>query len=359
MTRYLIKRALLIAPTLLGVVIINFMVLQLVPGGPVERALSTISVSDMAASGVGVSSALEGGPQSGDGYIGAQGIDPALIAELERQYGLDRPMHERLFRTLRNYAQFDFGESFYQKRPVVDIIAEKAPASIFIVMTVMVVTYGVSIAFGALKAMRSDSVFDTVSSVVLLVFYAVPSYLVAVTLIVFLCGGTFLNIFPLRGLVSAEWQDLSFFGRVGDLAWHAVLPVFALASGAIAALTMLVKTSVLEEFGKPYVSTARAKGLSERAMMTSHVLPNALLVVVAGFPATFIGLLFSGTLLIEVIFSINGLGLLAYESAVSRDYPVMLGVLFMFSLSAIVINLLGDIAYTMLDPRISFGARNV
>jgi microcin C transport system permease protein len=295
--------------------------------------------------------------ESSSRYQGAQGMDPAFIAELEKQFGFDKPAHVRFLSMLGSYARFDFGESFYRGMRVIDLIKQKLPVSLSLGLWTTLLVYLVSIPMGIRKAVRNGSRFDVWSSGVIVVGYAVPGFLFAVLLIVFFAGGTYLQIFPLRGLVSDDWETLGWGARILDYFWHITLPVLAMAIGGFAGLTMLTKNAFLDEIGKLYVLTARAKGLKERRVLYGHVFRNAMLVVVAGFPAAFIAILFSSSLLIEIIFSLDGLGLLGFESILNRDYPVVFGTLFIFTLLGLLLNLIGDIAYTAIDPRIDFATR--
>jgi microcin C transport system permease protein len=295
--------------------------------------------------------------ESSSRYQGAQGMDPAFIAELEKQFGFDKPAHVRFLSMLASYARFDFGESFYRGMRVIDLIKQKLPVSLSLGLWTTLLVYLVSIPMGIRKAVRNGSRFDIWSSAVIVVGYAVPGFLFAVLLIVFFAGGTYLQIFPLRGLVSDDWETLGWGARILDYFWHITLPVLAMAIGGFAGLTMLTKNAFLDEIGKLYVLTARSKGLEERRVLYGHVFRNAMLVVVAGFPAAFIAILFSSSLLIEIIFSLDGLGLLGFESILNRDYPVVFGTLFIFTLLGLLLNLLGDIAYAAIDPRIDFETR--
>jgi microcin C transport system permease protein len=290
-------------------------------------------------------------------YRGARGLDPAFIAELRKQYGFDKPPVERFLLMMRNYATFDFGTSFFRDRKVIDLIRDKLPVSISIGLWTTLITYLVSIPLGIRKAVHDGSPFDVWTSSVIIVGYAVPSFLFAVLLIVVFAGGSYLSWFPLRGLVSDDWASLPWPGRIADYFWHIALPIIALVIGGFATLTMLTKNCFLDEINKHYVLTARAKGLTERRVLYGHVFRNAMLLVVAGFPAAFIGILFTGSLLIEVIFSLDGLGLLGFEAAINRDYPIMFGTLYVFTLIGLVLKLVSDLTYMMIDPRIDFATR--
>lgn len=362
MTAYIVRRLLLIIPTLLGILLVNFVIVQFAPGGPVERAIAqasglgsdvTARVSGAAGEGAQTASVAE----SSSRYQGAQGLDPAFIAELEKQFGFDKPAHVRFLGMLGDYARFDFGESFYRGSSVTDLIADKLPVSLSLGLWTTLIVYLVSIPLGIRKAVRNGSAFDIWTSGVIVVGYAVPGFLFAVLLVVFFAGGSYWQIFPLRGLVSDDWETLSWGARILDYFWHITLPVVAMAIGGFAALTMLTKNAFLDEIRKLYVMTARAKGLSERRVLYGHVFRNAMLIVIAGFPAAFIAILFAGSLLIEVIFSLDGLGLLGFESVLNRDYPVVFGSLFIFTLLGLMLNLVSDIIYTVVDPRIDFETR--
>ena len=368
MLAYIIRRLLLIIPTLLGIMVINFVVIQAAPGGPVEQMIAQITqVGGQAAERV----TRAGGDFAGGGeargastggqgaYRGAQGLDPEFIKELERQFGFDKPMHERFLLMMKNYLTFDFGESFFRDRRVVDLVIDKMPVSISLGVWTTLLVYLISIPLGIAKAVRDGSRFDVATSAVVIVGYAIPSFLFAVFLLVLFAGGSYLDWFPLRGLVSENWHELSLGGKVLDYLWHITLPVLSMVVGGFATLTMLTKNSFLDQIHQQYVVTARAKGLSERRVLYGHVFRNAMLLVIAGFPSAFVGVLFTGSVLIEVIFSLDGLGLLGFEAAINRDYPIMFGTLFFFSLLGLVMNLVGDVMYTVVDPRIDFEARQV
>ncbi len=369
MAAYLLRRLLLIIPTLLGILLVNFIIVQAAPGGPVERVIAQLkghggdATARFTAAGPGeiasaplrTNTTISATPSH---YRGAQGLDPAFIKELERQYGFDKPAHERFLLMLGNYLRFDFGNSYYRDRSVIDLVIDKLPVSISLGLWTTLVTYLISIPLGIRKAVQDGSRFDVWSSGIVIVGYAVPAFLFAVLLVVLFAGGSFWSLFPLRGLVSDNWQNLSWGGRIIDYFWHITLPVVALLVGGFASLTMLTKNSFLEEINKQYVLTARAKGLSERRVLYGHIFRNAMLIVVAGFPSALVHILFTGSLLIEVIFSLDGLGLLGFESAINRDYPVMFGTLYVFTLMGLLLNLLGDLLYTIIDPRIDFTAQN-
>ena len=363
MTAYIARRLLLMIPTLLGVMVVNFVIVQFAPGGPVERAIAQAGglggdVTARVSGSAGDSGQASAMAESSSRYQGAQGLDPAFIAELEKQFGFDKPAHVRFFTMLANYARFDFGESFYRGARVIDLIKDKLPVSLSLGLWTTLLVYLIAIPLGIRKAVRDGSRFDVWTSGAVVVGYAVPGFLFAVVLIVFFAGGSYWQIFPLRGLVSDDWEKLGWAARILDYFWHIALPVTAMAISGLASLTMLTKNAFLDEIGKLYAMTARAKGLAERQVLYGHIFRNAMLVIVAGFPAAFITILFAGSLLIEVIFSLDGLGLLGFESILNRDYPVVFGSLFIFTLLGLVLNLASDIAYTVIDPRIDFNTRD-
>ena len=370
MLAYLVRRLLLIVPTLFGILIINFIVVQAAPGGPVEVMLSRLrgqaveATARVGGTGGGETStgrAAPGGGAAGDltqKYRGARGLDPELIRQLERQYGFDRPAPERFVRMVRSYLVFDFGTSFFRDRRVIDLIVEKMPVSISLGLWTTLLVYLVSIPLGIAKAVRDGSTFDVWTSAVIIVGYAIPGFLFAILLIVLFAGGSFLHWFPLRGLTSDYWRELPWSGRVLDYLWHITLPIVALLVGGFATLTMLTKNSFLEEINKQYVTTARSKGLTRRRVLYGHVFRNAMLLVVAGFPAAFVGILLTSALLIEVIFSLDGLGLLGFEAAINRDYPIMFGTLYIYTLVGLLLNLVSDLTYVAVDPRIDFARRD-
>jgi microcin C transport system permease protein len=370
MTAYLIRRLLLVIPTLFGIMVINFFIIQAAPGGPVEQVLAKLQGTAVDATGRFSGGGTEqlpqtqrsgGGGGGGEGpsgvYRGARGLDPGLVAKIEKEFGFDKPAHERFFLMLGRYVRFDFGESFFRSVKVIDLILEKMPVSISLGIWTTLLVYLISIPLGIRKAVRDGSTFDVWTSGAVIVGNAIPSFLFAILLIVLFAGGSYLQIFPLRGLVSDNWRDLSLFGKIADYLWHMVLPISAMVISGFAGLTMLTKNSFLDEIGKQYVSTARAKGLAENKVLYGHVFRNAMLIVVAGFPAAFVSVLFTGSLLIEVIFSLDGLGLLAFEAAINRDYPVMFGSLYMFGLMGLLLGIVGDLMYVVVDPRIDFSAR--
>ena len=360
MGRYVLRRVLLLFPTLVGIITINFFLVQLAPGGPVDQMIATLTGQDAgAASRI---AGADGGPTieattAQSQFAGAQGLDPALIAMIEKQFGFDKPIHERYFKMLGDYLTFDLGESYHLKRPVIDLIVERLPVSISLGLWSMLLIYAISIPLGVAKAVRDGTRFDAWTSGLIFVGYAVPSFLFAVFLIVLFAGGSYFDLFPLRGLTSGNFHELSLLGKVADYFWHLALPVTALTIGGFATLTMLTKNSFLDEIAKQYVLTARAMGLNQRRVLYRHVFRNAMLIVIAGFPAALVGVLFTGALLIEVIFSLDGLGLLGFEAILRRDYPIIFGTLFVFTFVGLAMTLIGDIAYTLVDPRIDFETR--
>lgn len=359
MLSYIARRLALMVPTLFGILLVSFVIVQFAPGGPVERVISQLqNPNSGAADRVGGGQGGDAGAQ-GDGaaYRGAQGLDPAFIKELEKQFGFDKPAHERFLKMLGDYARFDFGRSYFRDAPVLQLIKEKLPVSITLGLWMTLISYAISIPLGIRKAMKEGSRFDTWTSAVVIVGYAIPSFLFAILLIVLFAGGSFWQIFPLRGLTSDNWAELSLIGKAKDYLWHIALPVLAMALGAFATSTLLTKNSFLDEIRKQYVLTARMKGLSERRVLYGHVFRNAMLIVIAGFPGAFVHALFAGSLLIETIFSLDGLGLLSFEAIVNRDYPVVFANLFIFSLIGLVVHLITDLTYSWVDPRIDFESR--
>ena len=361
MIAYAIRRVLLMIPTLFAIMVVNFMIVQAAPGGPVQQIISKLKGNQISAtervSGAGGEIKSSGSTETG--YRGARGLDPALIKDLEKQYGFDKPPLERFLLMMRNYLTFNFGNSFFRDRRVVDLIRDKLPVSISIGLWTTLITYHISIPLGNRKAVRDGSRFDVWTSAIIIVGYAVPSFLFAVLLIVLFAGGSFFSVFPLRGLVSDNWNTLSWPLRIADYFWHIALPITALVISGFATLTMLTKNCFLEEINKQYVLTARAKGLNERRVLYGHVFRNAMLLVVAGFPAALIGILFTGSLLIEVIFSLDGLGLLGFEAAINRDYPIMFATLYVFTLIGLLLKLISDLTYMLIDPRIDFATRRI
>ena len=369
MTAYIIRRLLLMIPTLLGIMTVSFVIVQFAPGGPVERVIAQLQGNDVSATArIGGSEGGDFGTQAQDAavseavdsrYRGAQGLDPEFIAELERQFGFDKPAHERFLLMLTNYATFNFGESYFRDITVIDLIIEKLPVSISLGLWMLFISYGISIPLGIAKAVRDGSKFDIWTSAIVIVGYAIPGFLFAVLLIVLFAGGSFLDWFPLRGLVSDNWSELSWPERIADYFWHLTLPIISMALGAFATTTLLTKNSFLDEVRKQYVMTARMKGLTERKVLYGHVFRNAMLIIIAGFPGAFVSAFFTGALLIETIFSLDGLGLLSFESIVNRDYPVVFATLYIFSLMGLIVNLISDLTYTWVDPRIDFESRDV
>ena len=365
MGTYILRRLLLMVPTLFGIMTINFLIIQAAPGGPVERTIAVIqgfgtdATERVSGSGMGETldtDATAGGEISSK-YRGAQGLDPELIAELERMYGFDKPVHERFLQMIGQYVRFDFGESFYRDQRVVDLVKEKMPVSISLGLWTTLLVYFISIPLGIAKAVRDGSRFDVWTSGLVIVGYAIPSFLFAILLIVVFAGGHYLDWFPLRGLTSSNWDELSLLAKIADYFWHLALPVAAMVIGGFAGLTLLTKNSFLDEINKLYVTTARAKGLSENRVLYGHVFRNAMLIVIAGFPSAFVDIFFTGALLTEIIFSLDGLGLLGYEAAIGRDYPVMFATLYFFTLLGLLMQLVGDLTYTLVDRRIDFESR--
>jgi len=371
MGAYILRRLLLMIPTLVGIMAINFVIIQFAPGGPVERVIAQLSGTDVSAtariSGGGGDMGGTMGEATGAGagdsvtskYRGAQGLDPEFIRQLEAQFGFDKPPLERFVTMLWNYARFDFGESYFRDIRIVDLIVEKMPVSISLGLWMTLISYGISIPLGIRKAVSDGSKFDIWTSGVIIVAYAIPGFLFAVLLIVLFAGGSFLDLFPLRGLTSENWEAMSWPARIADYFWHLVLPLTAMALSAFATTTLLTKNSFLDEIRKQYVITARSKGLTESQVLYGHVFRNAMLIVVAGFPGAFISAFFAGSLLIETIFSLDGLGLLGFESVINRDYAVVFATLYIFSLMGLLVNLISDLTYTWIDPRIDFESREV
>jgi len=352
-------------PTLFGIMLVNFVIIQGAPGGPVDQAIArlrgenTSATANLGTSEGGVSNTAATDADAGSSFDSARGIDPELIKELEKQFGFDRPAHVRFLKMLWDYIRFEFGDSFYQDVPVVELVKSRLPVSISLGLWTLLIVYSVSIPLGIRKAVKDGMPFDIWTSAVIFIGYAIPAFLFAMMLIVFFAGGEFLDIFPLRGLTSEGFTDMGWLEKVKDYLWHMVLPICAMVAGSFATLTMLTKNSFLEEINKQYVLTARAKGLTPRRVLYGHIFRNAMLIVIAGFPRAFIMILFTGALLIEIVFSLNGLGLLGYEAALTRDYPVVFGTLFVFTLIGLVLHLIGDITYTIVDPRIDFETREV
>ncbi len=370
MTAYIIRRLLFIVPTMLGIMFVAFVVVQFAPGGPVEQVIAKLSGSD-----TGATSRISGSPggdfgnraMQGGGavdavsskYRGAQGLDPEFIKKLEKQFGFDKPAYERFGLMLWNYARFDFGNSYFRDVSVLQLIKEKMPVSMSLGIWMMLLTYLISIPLGIKKAVDDGSRFDMWTSSVIIVGYAIPGFLFAILLIILFAGGSFLDWFPLRGLVSENFHALPWYRQVIDYFWHLTLPIIAMALSAFATMTLLTKNSFLEEIRKQYVLTARARGCSRNQVLYGHVFRNAMLIVIAGFPSAFVHAFFTGSLLIETIFSLDGLGLLGFESVLNRDYPVVFATLYIFSLVGVVVNLISDLTYTWIDPRIDFESREV
>jgi microcin C transport system permease protein len=360
MGAYIVRRLLLIIPTLLGIMLINFALVQFVPGGPVEQAIARIQGTGDVFEGFSGTNNDAGASDlsSNDSqYIGARGLPPEFIAELEAEFGFDKPPVERFLNMIWNYMRFDFGESYFRSISVIELIKEKLPVSITLGLWSTVIAYIVSIPLGIRKAVKDGSRFDTWTSGAIIAAYAIPGFLFAILLLVLFAGGSYYQFFPLRGLTSDNFDELTAWGKVVDYFWHITLPVLASTISAFATLTLLTKNSFLDEIKKHYVMTARAKGLSERRVLYGHVFRNAMLIVIAGFPAVFIGVFFGGSLIIETIFSLDGLGRLGFEAAVARDYPIVFGTLFIFGLIGLVVGLLSDLMYVLVDPRIDFERR--
>jgi microcin C transport system permease protein len=366
MGAYLLKRVLLMIPTLLGIMLMTFAVIQFVPGGPIEQVIAKMQGTDTDSTGriSGNSGNETGGNNQADSnvgikYKGAQGLDPEFIKSLEKQFGFDKPVHERFLLMIKNYFAFDFGRSYFRDREVVSLMVEKMPVSISLGLWLTLITYLVSIPLGIRKAVRDGSSFDVWTSAVIIVGYAIPSFILAILLIVLFAGGSYYSWFPLRGLTSDNFSELSWLGKIGDYAWHMTLPLIAMGISGFATMTLLTKNSFLDEIKKQYVMTARAKGLTESQVLYGHVFRNAMLLVISGFPGAFLGAFFSGSLLIETIFSLDGLGYLTYKAALDRDYPIVFANLYIFTLVGLVVALISDLTYMWIDPRIDFEAREV
>jgi microcin C transport system permease protein len=367
MAIYIFKRLLLMLPTLFGIMLISFVIVQFVPGGPVERMIAQLQGHGTEATARfggssggdsgGAGAMAQGSTGQSSQYRGAQGLDPEFVAELEALYGFDKPAYERFWIMVKNYAQFDLGSSYYRDVGVMELVLEKMPVSISLGLWSTLIIYLISIPLGIKKAVRDGSAFDVWTSAAVFVGYAIPSFMFAILLIVVFAGGRYFDLFPLRGLTSDGFEDMGFIRASLDYMWHMVLPIAAMVISGFASLTLLTKNSFLDEIGKQYVLTARAKGLGERQVLYGHVFRNAMIIVIAGFPAAFVHIFFTGSLLIEVIFSLDGLGLLSYESVVNRDYPVVLGTLYVFALISLVMHLVRDLVYMAVDPRIDFSAR--
>jgi microcin C transport system permease protein len=371
MTAYITRRILLMIPTIFGIMLVAFAIVQFAPGGPVERVIAQIQGADTGATSrisgsaggdFGARGAAQGASQldaTSSKYRGAQGLDPEFIKRLEKQFGFDKPPHERFFLMLWNYARFDFGRSYFRDIDVIALVREKLPVSISLGLWLTLLTYLISIPLGVKKAVSEGSYFDIWTSAVVIIGNAIPGFLFAVLLIVLFAGGSFLNIFPLRGLHSDDAAMMSWPHYIVDYFWHLALPLFAMTIGAFATLTIFTKNCFLDEIRKQYVLTARAKGCPDRRVLYGHVFRNAMLLVIAGFPSAFVGAFYTGSLLIETIFSLDGIGLLSFESVLNRDYPVVFANLYIFALIGLVMNLISDLTYTVVDPRIDFETREV
>lgn len=346
MREYIFKRILLLIPTIFGIMCINFAIIQLSPGGPVELMIakySTLSTQESY--------------QNNEQYRGKQGLSEDLVEEVKKLYGFDKPILERFFIMIKNYISFDFGESFYRKSSVLDIIKEKLPVSISLGIFSTILIYLISIPLGIRKAIKSGSKFDVVSSALIILAYSIPAFLLAILFIILFCGGNYLDIFPLKGIVSDNFSSLSIGGKILDYLWHITLPVFCITIGGFATLTLLVKNSFLDEINKQYVLIAKTKGLSEDGILYGHIFRNAMLIVIASFPSAFVAMFFTGSLMIEIIFSLDGLGLLGYESIINRDYPIVFASLYIFTLLGLIMGIISDITYALIDPRIDFEKR--
>ena len=357
------RRLLLMIPTIFGIMLVSFAIVQFVPGGPVERAIAQLQGaeqgSNLGGGGAGMGGVASSGGDVSSRYRGAQGLDPKFIKELEKQYGFDKPAIERFWILVRDYSTFNLGTSYYRNTPVLTLIEEKLPVSMSLGLWMTLISYAISIPLGIKKAISDGSRFDVWSSAVVIFGYAIPSFLFAILLVVLFCGGSFWQIFPLRGLTSDNFADLTWPHKILDYLWHVALPVASLVIGSFATSTLLTKNSFLDEIKKSYVQTARMKGLNERRVLYGHVFRNAMLIVVAGFPGAFVSAFFTGSLLIERVFSLDGLGYLSYDSLMNRDYPVVLGNLYVFALLGLAVNLISDLTYTWIDPRIDFETREV
>lgn len=358
MAAYIFRRLLLIVPTLLGIMVINFAVVQVAPGGPVEQMIAQIKGTAVAATarigGGGGETAKSGNEAK---YRGARGLDPDLIKRIKRMYGFDKPAPERFWMMIKGYMTLDFGNSFFSDRKVIDLVIEKLPVSISLGLWTTLLVYMISIPLGVAKAVRDGSRFDMWSSAAVILGNAIPGFLFAILLVVLFAGGSFLDWFPLRGLTSPGWEAMSWGQKIGDYFWHITLPILSMVIGGFASMTMLTKNTFLDEINKQYVITARSKGLSERRVLYGHVFRNAMLLIIAGFPSAFISILFTSSMLTELIFSLDGLGLLGFQAVINRDYPVMFGTLFVYTLLGLAMNIVSDLMYHVVDPRIDFEVR--
>jgi microcin C transport system permease protein len=363
MGAYILRRLLLMIPTVLGIMAITFAIVQFAPGGPVEQVISNLTNANSGNDRLGGAGSDFAGEESGDAaggkYRGAQGLDPKFIADLEKQFGFDKPPLERFGIMLWNYLRFDFGRSYFKGASVIELIKDKLPVSISLGLWITFLSYMISIPLGIAKAVRDGSRFDVWTSAIVIVGYAIPGFLFGILLIVLFAGGSFYDVFPLRGLWSENWDQLPWYGKITDYFWHLTLPLLSMVLSAFATTTLLTKNSFLDEIRKQYVVTARAKGLNNRQVLYGHVFRNAMLIVIAGFPAAFISAFFTGSILIETIFSLDGLGLLSFESILNRDYPVVFANLYIMSLIGLIVGLISDLTYTWIDPRIDFETRDV
>ena len=359
MRAYIVRRLLLVVPTLFGILVINFVLVQFVPGGPIEQIIANLEgQGDVFESFAGSSDdSGEASSNLGEEYVGARGLPVEFIAELEKEFGFDKPPIQRFLQMMWNYMRFDFGDSYFRSISVVDLVIEKMPVSISLGLWSTLIAYVISIPLGIRKAVRDGTRFDTLTSSIIIVAYAIPGFLFAILLLVLFAGGSYYQIFPLRGLSSENFSELSILGKIGDYFWHIALPVIASTISAFATLTLLTKNSFLDEIQKQYVITARAKGVNEFGILYRHIFRNGMLIVIAGFPSVFIGVFFGSSLIIETIFSLDGLGRMGFEAAVARDYPVIFGTLFVFGLMGLVVGILSDLMYVFVDPRIDFARR--
>ncbi|KDM93444.1 microcin C ABC transporter permease YejB [Photobacterium galatheae] len=365
MTAYIIRRLLLVIPTLWAIITINFFVIQIAPGGPVEQAVAQLEghrsgIMERFTGGGQEVKSTESTQQNGNGssgYRGSRGLDPEVVAEIRKQFGFDKPMWERYVDMLTNYATFNFGESLFRGGNVIDLIIERLPVSISLGLWSTLIIYFVSIPLGIAKAVNHGTRFDIWSSALVITGYAIPGFLFAIVLIIFFASGNYFSWFPLRGLFSADFDQLTWYQQIGDYFWHLTLPIIAMVIGGFATLTMLTKNSFLDEINKQYVVTARAKGLDDHSILYKHVFRNAMLIIIAGFPSAFISIFFTGSMLIEVMFSLEGIGLLGFESTIQRDYPIVFSTLYIMTLLGLVMNIISDLTYTLVDPRIDFEAR--